>query len=242
MSVWVLNAIVIEAMAIVGIIGVLTTKRTHIAFAAGFNTMILVAGVYVWKAPPLDARKIAVLTMVAVYLLHMNWLLLFKQRYTAVPKLDTKLPASQKYVLPILLTNAAGWGYCLPFYFAARRTDPLGLLDFIAFGVYVLGTVIHFGSDYQKLRFKAKPESKGKLLDTGFWSLCRHPNYFGDFLIYIAFGLIGGNVWGWVAPLLNLLQYLFDAIPRNEEWAAERYGEAWESYVKRTKKFIPYIY
>ncbi len=57
--------------------------------------------------------------------------------------------------------------------------------------MYGIGTLVHFGSDYQKQRFKARPESKGKLLKTGFWALCRHPNYFGDFLIYIAFALIG---------------------------------------------------
>ncbi|HEY76662.1 MAG TPA: DUF1295 domain-containing protein [Thermoflexia bacterium] len=242
MSIWLLNAILIEGMGIVGVLAVWRTRRTDAAFAAGFNTMLLVTGAYVWSALPLDPRKVAVLAMVVVYLLHMNWLLLFRRRYTALPKLDTQLPLSQKYVLPFVLTNVVGWGYCLPFYFAVRRVGPLNGLDYLAFGVYVVGAVIHFGSDYQKVRFKARPDTKGKLLDTGFWALCRHPNYFGDFLTYVAFALIGGSVWGWISPLLNLLQYLFDAIPKNEKWAAARYGEAWERYVRRTRKFIPFVF
>ena len=82
--------------------------------------------------------------------------------------------------------------------------------------MYGIGTLVHFGSDYQKQRFKARPEFQGKLLKTGFWALCCHPNYFGDFLIYIAFALISGNLWAWVAPVLNFLQYRFDAIPKSE--------------------------
>ena len=109
-------------------------------------------------------------------------------------------------------------------------------------GVYVVGTILHFGSDYQKHGFKAKPESKGKILDTGFWGLCRHPNYLGDFLIYVGFAILGGHLLGWIAPLLNFLQYRFDAIPKNEKWAEEKYGKEWQAYAKRVKMFIPYIY
>lgn len=242
MSVWALNAILIEAMAAVGALGVGITRRTSPAFAAGFNTMIVVAGVYVLSAPPLNARRIAILVMVILYLIHMNGLLVLGRRYTALGKLDAKLSLSQKYALSFVLTNTVGWVYSLPFYFGAGWPGPLDALDLTAFGVYALGTILHGGSDYQKQRFKARPESRGKLLDTGFWALCRHPNYFGDFLIYVAFALIGHSLWGGIAPLANLLQYLFDAIPKNERWAAERYGAAWEAYARRTKKFIPYIY
>jgi protein-S-isoprenylcysteine O-methyltransferase Ste14 len=71
--------------------------------------------------------------------------------------------------------------------------------------------------------------------------LSRHPNYFGDFLIYVSFALLGGSVWGWVAPLAILLQYAFDAIPKSERWAAERYGSEWEAYTQRTKAFVPFV-
>ena len=242
MSMWILNAILIEAMAIIGIVGILVTRRTNIAFAAGFNTMLLVTGVYVLKSPPLNARQIIILVMVLIYLGHMNWLLLFQNKHTAIAKLDTKLLPFQKYLLPIMLTNIVGWGYCLPFYFGAQKVTTLGLADGIAILVYVVGTIVHFGSDYQKQRFKARAGAKGKLLETGFWALCRHPNYLGDFLVYIAFALMGGSVWGWVAPVLNFVQYRFDAIPKSERWAEEHYGTQWKEYSKRVKMLIPYVY
>jgi steroid 5-alpha reductase family enzyme len=242
MNLWIVVAVVIESMACLGILGILVEKNTRPAFLAGFNTMLLVTGTYVLYSPQLNARAIAVLAMVAVYLVRMNWLLLAWQKYTAVPKLNRKLSASEKYFLSFILANIVGWGYCLPFYFAVMQKKPLDTSDLFAFAVYVAGTIIHFGSDYQKQRFKRSLGSKGKLLKTGFWALCRHPNYFGDFLIYVAFGLIGHSIWGWISPLLNLLQYLFDAIPKNEKWAAERYGNDWQEYAGRTKRLIPYIY
>lgn len=242
MNQWVWTAIVIESMALLGVVGVSFTKRTQFAFVTGFNTILPVTIIYLAYAPAFATRQMILLGMVLIYLAHINWLLLFQQRHTAISKLNTQIPLSQKVSLSFILTNAAGWGYCLPFYFAARRTEGLGAVDYAVIIVYLLGTIIHFGSDYQKVRFKAKSESHGKVLDTGFWRFSRHPNYFGDFLIYISFALIGGNIWSWVAPLLNLLQYLFDAIPKNEQWALQRYGKSWEEYVRHTKKFIPFIY
>lgn len=242
MNIWILNALIIEAAALLGMIGVAATKRAKLAFLAGFNVMLPVTLVYLWKFPPLDARKIAVLVMLLIYLLHMNWLLLLHQKRTAVPKLDAQLPTSQKLVLPLVLTNTAGWIYPLPFYFAARRTGPLDAADYLAFAVFIAGTLIHFLGDYQKQRFKSRPGAEDELLDAGLWRICRHPNYFGDFLTYVSFGIIGHSVWGWVSPLVNLLQYLFDAIPKNERWAAEHYGDAWKEYTRRTKRFVPFLW
>jgi steroid 5-alpha reductase family enzyme len=237
---WLLTAAAIEAMALVGIAGVLATGRTRIAFVAGFNTMALVTGVFVWDGV-LGARTAVVGAMVIVYLLRMNWVLFVWSGQTAVDKLDRTTPTVGKLALPVVLANTVGWAYCLPLHFAVQRPGPLGLLDVAAIGVYAVGTVFHLGSDLQKRRFKLRSDTGGLLLHSGFWSLSRHPNYFGDFLIYVSFAVLGGSVWGWAAPLANLLQYVFDAIPKNERWAAERYGAEWESYTARTKAFVPYV-
>ncbi|MEJ2483452.1 MAG: hypothetical protein P8049_10155 [Gemmatimonadota bacterium] len=57
----------------------------------------------------------------------------------------------------------------------------------------------------------------------------------------IAFALLSRTAWGWIAPAANLVQYAFDAIPKNERWAAQRYGAEWEAYRARTRTFIPYL-
>jgi steroid 5-alpha reductase family enzyme len=237
---WILIAIVIEGVALASALAILASERTHLAFVAGFNTMALVTAIYVWYGG-LHPRALLIVAMVVVYLARMNWVLVVWSGTTALAKLDEGTPFSQKLVLAVVLANATGWGYCLPFYFATRHVEPLSLADGIAIGVYTVGTAFHFGGDYQKRRFKLQESGKGKLLDTGFWALCRHPNYFGDFLIYVSFAVVGGSVWGWVAPVLNLVQYAFDAIPKNERWAAQRYGPAWEAYRATTKAFVPFL-
>jgi steroid 5-alpha reductase family enzyme len=240
-SVWLAAAALIEGVALVAFLHVWWTQRTRGAFVAAFSVMLPVAGVYLLSAPPWGARDALAMSMVAVYVLRMDWVLLRWGGQTAVPKLDRKTPSRERTLLPILLVNVVGWGYCLPFHFVALRSGPLRWWELTAGGIYLVGTILHFGSDYQKHRFKKRPGSHGRILDTGFWASSRHPNYFGDFLIYVSYGLLGGNAWGWISPLLNLLQYLFDAIPKNERWAAERYGAAWQAYCENTARFVPFV-
>lgn len=236
---WTLIIIAIAGMTLLGVLSVLATKSTYISFLAGFNTMGLVTVIYIWYGMG-DVRSIIVAVMVGIYLLRMNWVLIMWTGHTTLVKLD-RTSTFHKILIPVVLTNTVGWAYCLPFFFATRDPAPLGLRDFVALAVYIIGTIFHFGGDYQKQRFKARQVSDGRLLDTGLWTLCRHPNYFGDFLIYISFAVIGGQTWGWIAPLLNLLQYASDAIPNNERWAAKKYGPLWKEYKAKTKVFVPFI-
>jgi steroid 5-alpha reductase family enzyme len=236
---WFAILVIIAGMTLLGIISVLVTRRTHLAFLLGFNTMALVTATYI-RYGMVNPRTVIVALLLGIYLVRLNWVLLAWSRGTAVGKLDrSALPS--KILISVVLTNTAGWAYCLPFFFATRSPVPLGVTDVAALAVYVVGTVFHFGGDWQKWQFKADPANQGKILDIGLWSLCRHPNYFGDFLIYISFAMIGGHAWAWIAPLLNFLQYASDAIPKNERWAKRTYGEAWADYKARTKVFVPFI-
>ncbi len=241
MSLWIPVGLLIVAAALLGTLGVLLTGRTWIAFLAAFNLFGVVTALYVFAHPPLDARKALVLGMAGLYLLPMNGLLLLAARHTALPKVDAHVPRLQKLALPWVLSLAAGGIYPLPFFFAARRSGPLTGLDLAAVAVYGVGTVLHVGADLQKAAFRRRG-GQG-LLDRGPWGLCRHPNYLGDFLTYVAFALIGGHPVGWLSPLLNLLQYVFDAIPRGEAWMAARHGEAWAAYCRRVPwRLIPYVW
>lgn len=236
---WFCILITIEGMTLLGIVSILATRSTYISFVAGFNTMALVTVIYAWYGM-MNLRSIVVLALVGIYLLRMNWVLTRWTSDTTLDKLD-KTSMGHRILIPIVLTNTVGWAYCLPFFFATRDGSPVGLRDALAILIYLIGTIFHFGGDYQKRRFKARPDSEGKLLDTGLWSLCRHPNYFGDFLIYVSFAVISGQAWGWIAPLLNLLQYASDAIPKNEKWASKKYGPAWKEYKAKTRVFVPFI-
>ncbi len=238
---WIIMIAVIEAIAVAGVVGALITKDTKVPFLFGFNTLLPVTLVYCWYGDADLARKILLLVLVAFYQIRMNIVLTVWYKNTAASKLKDVLPLTQIYVLPILLANIFGWLYCLPFYWATNRVGAIDWLDYTVIMVYIVGTVFHFGSDYQKRRFKQQPDTEGKVLDTGFWRYSRHPNYFGDFLIYVSFGLSAGNWWGLVAPLINLAQYIGDAIPKGEQMSSGRYGDAWDAYKKKTKCFVPFV-
>jgi steroid 5-alpha reductase family enzyme len=238
---WIIMIIVIEAMAIAGVISALITKDTKTPFIFGFNTLLPVTAVYCWYGNADLARKIMLLTMLIIYQLRMNVVLTLWYNNTAAAKLKEIMPLSSIYFLPVILANVFGWLYCLPFYWTADRVGPFNWVDYSAITVYLIGTIFHFGSDYQKHRFKQQPNTRGKILDTGFWRYSRHPNYFGDFLIYVSFGLTAGNPWGVIAPLTNIAQYMGDAIPKSEKMAEERYGEAWSNYKKKAKCLIPFV-
>jgi len=238
---WIVLMVTIELMAIGGVIGALVTKNLRAPFLFGFNTLLPVTAVYCWYGDGSTLRQALLLILVSVYLLRMNVVLTAWYSSTAAVKLKDTLPPAQLYTLPIILANVFGWLYCLPFNWAASRSGALSWIDLSALIVYVLGTVLHLGSDYQKRRFKQQPGTRGRILDTGFWRYSRHPNYLGDLLIYCAFGIMAGNLWGLVAPLANLAQYAGDAIPKGEKMAAERYGQAWSDYKRRTRCLVPFI-
>lgn len=236
---WVEIVAVIELFFAAAIISAVVTKRTAAIFAAGFNVMIPVIALYLWQAPSLHTRALLGAVMAVIYLLRLNWVILVWTRNTAMSKLDDALPPLGKIGLAFVLAHCVGLGYCLPFYFIGLDATPLGWKDALALGVYVVGTVFHAGADYQKVRFKRRTEMQGQVLSTGWWSVCRHPNYFGDFLIYVSFALLAQHPYAWLSPLLNLSQYLFDAIPKNEKWASEKYGVRWQAYKNNTSMFLP---
>ena len=80
------------------------------------------------------------------------------------------------------LQGACLWFVALPVLVAVRAPHPAALTVVDALGVFAF--LIGFGfevvGDYQLERFRAEPENRGRVLDSGLWRYTRHPNYFGD--------------------------------------------------------------
>jgi steroid 5-alpha reductase family enzyme len=239
---WLWVAIVIEATALASWIAAAATRQTKLAFVFGFNLMAPVAGLHLAASGEFGWRAAVAATSLVLYLIKMNVVILLWTKNTALPKLDRVLGPRERHALPFVMANCVGWLYCLPFYFMGRpAAGPPDCLDALALVAYGVGTGIHFAADSQKNRFKATPGTKGRLLDQGLWRYSRHPNYFGDFLVYVGWALFAANPWAWLSPAANLAQYAFDAIPKNEAWAAERYGTAWSDYAAQTSRFFLWV-
>ena len=126
-----------------------------------------------------------------------------------------------------------------------KELDVFAILGFL---VWAFGFAIEVVADAQKSRFSANPDNKGKFIQTGLWSRSRHPNYFGEIILWVGVAVIALPVlqgWQWVALIspvfVTLLLTRVSGVPLLEKKADKKWGgqEDYESYKKRTPVLIP---
>lgn len=134
-----------------------------------------------------------------------------------------------------------------PFVLAARDPRPgPAALDLLAVGVWAIGLVGESVADRQLKRFKSDPANAGRVCEVGLWRYSRHPNYFFEWLVWIAFALPAtmapAGYLAWAAPALMLLFVLkLTGIPPTEARALRSRGEAYREYQRTTSAFVPWF-
>lgn len=127
---------------------------------------------------------------------------------------------------------------------------PLDVFAVIGFLVWLVGFSIEVAADTQKSRFNANPKNKGKFIQTGLWSRSRHPNYFGEIVLWVGVAIIALPVlqgWQWIALIspifVTLLLTRVSGIPQLEKKAYQKWGgqEDYEAYKQNTPVLIPRI-
>jgi len=125
---------------------------------------------------------------------------------------------------------------------ATTRKD-LGWFALVGFLIWVFGFAIEVVADAQKSRFKADPANEGDFISSGLWAWSRHPNYFGEIMLWIGVAIIAVPVlrgWQWVTMIspvfVALLITQISGIPMLEKRADEKWGgqENYEEYKKKT--------
>lgn len=142
-----------------------------------------------------------------------------------------------------LLQVSLVWLVSLPVQAASYATAPFGLLDAVGLLVWAGGLVFEAVGDHQLARFKADPAHRGRIMDRGLWSWTRHPNYFGDCLIWWGLYLMACSHWQLalaclVSPVVMTALLTVGSGKRLlEKHMAERPGYA--EYAARTSGFLP---
>lgn len=126
--------------------------------------------------------------------------------------------------------------------FAFGATQPVGLPDLIAIGIFLLGCYFNTASELQRKKFKENPENRGKLYTGGLFRYARHINYFGDFLWVASWALITRNAWALTIPVALGLGFIFYFIPPLTTHLRAKYGKEFDDWEKRTMAFIPFVY
>jgi len=145
----------------------------------------------------------------------------------------------------VALTASAAW-----IAMSADAADRAPLDGFAVAGivVWLAGMVFEVVADLQKQAFRADPANKGEFIRTGLWSRSRHPNYFGEILVWVGVFVVAVPVlqgWQWVAVLSPLFVVLLltrvSGIPLLEKRADERWGDRadYRAYRDRTPVLIP---
>jgi steroid 5-alpha reductase family enzyme len=198
-----------------------------------------------------DGRSIVLTLLVSVWALRLgSFLFLRIKRQGIDQRFDTIKPSFTRFLMAwtlqglwVFLTLSAALA-------AMTTTAPtqLGLAGFVGMALWVVGFAIEVVSDRQKRLFRQDPANAGRFITTGFWAWSRHPNYFGEIVLWLGIALIALPAlsgWQYVTLISPVFVYLLltriSGIPPLESRAEERWGNdpEYRDYKARTPVLFP---
>lgn len=217
----------------------------------GSLTYITVTTLAVLLSPAVDARSVLLLVLVVVWAARLGTYLVRRirragkdDRFDAIkPSFFRFLNAWTLQGLWVTLTLAAA----LAAITTTTRRD-LGVVALAGLLVWAAGFAVEATADLQKSRFRADPANKGRFIHSGLWAWSRHPNYFGEIVLWVGVAIVAVPVlegWHWVtliSPLfVALLLTRVSGVPLLEKAADERWGgqDDYEAYKARTPVLVP---
>jgi steroid 5-alpha reductase family enzyme len=233
-----------------------TGNSSWVDVAWTFGTGLAGIALTLWPlgAAGLSARQIVVSLIVAVWSLRLGIHILRRAlrgkddpRYA---RLRETWGQSYAWKMPAFLQVQALSVFILACFIMLAGRNPaggFGVLDVIALIVAIVSIGGEAVSDEQVHRFSSNPANKGLICEDGLWGWSRHPNYFFEWLIWVAYALfaIAGFAWGWgwIAWLGPVVMYLVlvhaSGIPPTEEHMLQSRGDAFRDYQRRVSKFLP---
>lgn len=149
-----------------------------------------------------------------------------------------------------LLQTIAVWLIMMPstLFLTSREVKLPSIVVLSGFILFLIGFAFEAISDYQKFTFKRNGKNKGRWMDRGLWKFSRHPNYFGEILLWWGLFLVAiPSLSGWalltiIGPIFITLLLLFiSGIPLLEKSSDKKYGDDpdYRSYRDSTSLLIP---
>ncbi|UCC75211.1 MAG: DUF1295 domain-containing protein [Gemmatimonadota bacterium] len=227
------------------------TSIVDVFWGLGFA---LLAWLYFFASEAATPRKLLVVTLVtlwglrlSLYILWRNWGQGEDYRYREMRERNPETFALRSLFTVFWLQAALLWVIAMPLLQAERSAMPnrLTWLDVLGAVVFAVGFLFEAGADWQLARFKANSANAGKLLDRGIWRYTRHPNYFGDAMVWWGFFLFAAatptGLWTIFSPLLMtiLLMRVSGVTLLEKKLSTAKPG--YREYVERTNAFFPWF-
>ena len=226
-------------------------RTEHYYDLTGGVTYLSVTGLAVVLSQPLDLRSTLVVGMVSIWAIRLAGFLFVRVkrvgkdiRFDSVKtKPSTFLVWWTLQALWVLTTMAAA----LAIVTGGERVS-MSWLGWTGCGVWLFGFAVEVVADAQKSSFKMDPTNRGQFIRTGLWAWSRHPNYFGEIVLWIGVALMAVPVLtGWqyatlISPVfVTFLLMKMSGVPLLEQKADERWGgqEDYEAYKKATPVLVP---
>lgn len=214
-------------------------------------TFILLALIFLFKNQTFYPHQILLATMIILWALRLITYLLI--RILKIKK-DTRFDGIREKPLQFLkfwlFQGLAVWAIMLPAVYLLNQAlnQPVTSLMFLGIIIWVLGLTIESISDWQKFTFKNNPQNKDLWIQSGLWKYSRHPNYFGEILLWwgifiFALPLVKGLSWLTIIGPLSITFILLFAsgIPPLEKRYDQKYAanQQYQEYKKKTSLLIP---
>ncbi|KAF0226114.1 MAG: hypothetical protein FD133_414 [Erysipelotrichaceae bacterium] len=181
----------------------------------------------------------------SIYLFLRNWNKPEDKRYTDMRKRWTKHPYLYSFLNVYALQAVLLFLINQPYYQLAFLDNPsLSVISYISIVFWIIGLYFEVMGDKQLSDFRKNPANKGKIITTGLWSITRHPNYFGEALMWWSMATytvsVGAPLWVLLSALLiTLLLRYVSGVPLLEKKYKDR--EDFKTYAKKTSIFIPWF-
>jgi steroid 5-alpha reductase family enzyme len=217
----------------------------------GFG-FVLVAWVSMWASGRLELRGVLLVGMVSIWGLrlaaYLGWRNLRKPedyRYAAMRERHGKRFPIVSLFTVFGLQGLLMWIISLPIQVGVSQAEGWHLAVPIGLILWMTGLFFEAVGDYQLARFKADPANRGHVMNRGLWRYTRHPNYFGDFLVWWGLYSVAAepSSWWWTIVGPMLISFLLVRVSgvRLLENSLRSRVVGYEEYVRQTSSFFPML-
>lgn len=228
-------------------------QTEHYFDLIGSISYVATVALAVLLVPSMDLRALVVGTAVCVWAVRLGSFLFARVKRAGQDRRFTHIkPLFFRFLLTwtlggtwVFITMAAGLAAM-----TSQTRVPIDSFSILGVLLWIAGFTIEVVADRQKTAFRKDPANAEKFITTGLWSLSRHPNYFGEILLWVGIAVVSLPVlegWQWVtlvSPVfVGFLLLKISGVPLLENLADARWGDdpAYKEYKARTPTLVPYL-
>ena len=252
-SAWTALATLLVLMTIVWVVSLRLRDASIVDIVWG-PAIALTTWIYMLNAVTTTDRQFVVVGLIHLWAIRLvthlarrNWGQPEDKRYQNMRK--KRGPSFRWTSLVIVFWLQAGIAWLISFpllvSIQASSTTPLNWLDGLGLTLFSVGLIFETVADWQLVHFQAKPLNAGCVCDRGLWRYTRHPNYFGEALLWWGVWCFAamsiGALWTIVSPiLLTTLLLKVSGVSLLEQTLTDT-KPAYSDYIARTSAFLPWF-